>query len=104
MRAIRLMIAVLIAVILAAAPVTASLAKDTAKAEMSMSSADSSCPCCDATKKCATDICTLKCYTAAAIRVEEQSLAEPLPSLIVGMGVAAMSPFAQGPDPPPPRS
>ena len=91
MRAIRLAIAVLIAASLAAVPVTASLAgPHAAKAEMSMSASDGSCPCCDATHKCATDICTLKCYSAAAISVEEQPLTEPVPNSTVGMGVAAM--------------
>jgi hypothetical protein len=105
MRLIRLVIAGLLAASVAVLPVSVGMAKlHEAKAEMSMSAPDSDCPCCNAAHKCATDICTLKCYNSAALYVEGQLLVGPLPEPLIEMASPAMSPFSQRPDPPPPRS
>jgi hypothetical protein len=105
MRFIRVVIAVLLAVSLAILPVSSAMAAMHAgNPEMSMSAPDSDCACCNAAHKCATDICTLKCYNSAALYVEGQLLVGPLPQPLIDMASPAMSPFSQRPDPPPPRS
>jgi hypothetical protein len=105
MRTVRLVIAALLAMSLAILPVWAGMAAmHAAKTEMSMSASGVSCPCCDTANKCASDICMVKCFNAAALLVEGQPFEESLLKLFVGTGLTAMSPFAPQPDPPPPRS
>lgn len=105
MRLIRLVIAVLLAASVAVLPVSAGVTKlHAAKAAMSMSAPDSDCPCCNAAHKCATDVCTLKCYNTVALAVEQAPFAGPFVEPLIELADAAMSPFLQRPDPPPPRS
>ena len=105
MRTVRLIIAALLAMSLAILPVSAGMtAMHAAKTEMSTNASGDSCPCCDPANTCAADICTAKCFNAAALLVEGQPFAESLLKRFVGTGLTAMSPFAPQPDPPPPRS
>jgi len=105
MRFIRLVIAVLLATSVAMLPVSAGATKlHAAEAEMSMGAPGSDCPCCDAAHKCATDVCTLKCCNTVALAVEQAPLAGPFVQPFNELAGAAMSPFLQRPDPPPPRS
>ena len=105
MRTVRLIIAALLAMSLAILPVSAGMAAmQAADTKMSMSASGDSCPCCDTANKCASDICMVKCFNAAALLVDVQPLAESLLKRFVGTGLTAMSPFAPQPDPPPPRS
>ena len=104
MRALRLIMAVLLAASLAVLPVSASMAMThAAKAKMSMSASGADCPCCNAAKKCATDICMFKCFSTPAISVDGFPLAQPLPEPLIAVRVAALSPFSRQLDPPPPR-
>ncbi len=105
MRTIRLVIAALFAVNLAIVPVSAAMAMfHGAKAQMSMSSSMDDCPCCNAAKKCATDLCQFKCFNTPAISVHGVPLVRPLPEPLVAGATTAWSPFTLGPEPPPPRS
>lgn len=105
MRTIRLAIAVLLAMSLTILPVSAAMnVGHVAKAEMSMGASGDDCACCNATKKCLTDICMFKCYNAPAISVEGMPSAQPLPQPYVAIRAAFLSPFSTRPDPPPPRS
>jgi len=108
MRTIRLMIVALFAVNLAIVPISAAMAMSAmshgAKTEMSMSSSMHDCPCCNAAKKCATDLCQFKCFGTPAISVRGLSLVEPLPETLIAGATAAWSPVTLRPDPPPPRS
>jgi hypothetical protein len=105
MRAIRLAIAALIATALAVIPVYAAFASSTAvKAEMSMSTADDACSCCDAQHDSSADTCTLKCCGAAALLVDAQALIGPRSAPAADTVAAVLAPFLPPPDPPPPRS
>lgn len=104
MRSVRLIIAVLLAASLAILPMSAAMAMThAAKAEMSMGASGDNCPCCNAARKCATDTCQFKCFSAPAI-LEGAPLAQPRPELFIAIGEATLSPFLARPDPPPPRS
>ena len=105
MRTLRLAIAVLLAASLTILPMAAAMAvTHVAKAEMAMDTAGDHCPCCNAAKKCATDICMFKCYNAPAISAEGLAMAKPSPAPIDITDGATLSPFPPRPDPPPPRS
>lgn len=104
MRAIRLAIAALIALVLAVLPVAAALAKPVGAAlEASMSASDD-CPCCDATHARAAGICHLKCCSAVAIPVAGQPLMAQHAGLWDNTVAAGLPRFSPQPDPPPPRS
>lgn len=105
MRIVRIIVAVLLAASLAIPPITTAMAMTSAaKAEMSMVTSGSDCPCCNAAKKCAADLCQFKCFHTLAISVEGLPLAEPLPEPLVAVYAASFSPVTLRPDPPPPRS
>jgi len=103
MRAIRLVIAALIALALAALPVSASVAKPHGTApEMSMSAPDH-CSSGDTTHDRGEDVCQLKCCSTVAVLSRELPLAAPHGETVVDTPAASLSPFQPEPDPPPPR-
>jgi len=105
MRAIRLIIAGLLAASLTILPLSAGMAMaNAAKSEMSMSASVDDCPCCNPAKTCAADHCLFACYNAPAISAGGLPLVQPPPQPLVGIGLTTMSPFLRQPDPPPPRS
>lgn len=105
MRTIRLIITALVAVNLAVVPMSAAMAMfHGANVQMSMSSSMDDCPCCNAAKKCATDLCQFKCFNTPAISVHGLPLVRPLTEPLIAGPTAPWSPFALRPDPPPPRS
>ena len=110
MRAVRRVIAALIALALAVSPMSAGIAKQAvAKAEMSMSAPDGACPhghASDgpaASNDPAADVCALKCC-AAAILADGQPPARRSHLSVADTGAVAPTPFTLQPDPPPPRS
>jgi hypothetical protein len=105
MRIVRLAIAALIAVALAALPVSAGFAQQPAgKAEAPVAAPDPAHSGCDATHGHAADLCNLKCCSTSAILVEAQMLPKPRPRPRMDVAAAPFAPFALPPDPPPPRS
>ena len=105
MRTIRLIIVALLAIGLAVVPMSAVMAQSHgAKAAASMSSSMDDCPCCNAAKKCETDLCQFKCFNTPAVSVHGLPLVRPLPEPLFAGATAAWSPLALRPDPPPPRS
>jgi hypothetical protein len=104
MRAIRLVVAVVLAMSLTVLPMSAGMAKmHVATAEMGVDTSGNSCPCCDAAHKCATGMCMLNCYNVPAISVEGLPLTQPLRERFVALGAPVPAPFSRRPDPPPPR-
>jgi hypothetical protein len=109
MRAIRLAVAALIALALAALPVAGAVIECAEAApETGMHtgmSAPDACPCCDATQDRAavSGVCHLKCCCAAILVEGQPPMAEH-----AGPGVdtvaAGLPRFLPPPDPPPPRS
>jgi hypothetical protein len=107
MGGVRFLIAVLMALSLAAAPVSASVPKPQGAAHQTQhmsTGAPDDCPCCDMNHGQAADACPLKCCSLAAILVEGQALTAPRPKPDVDIPAAGLSPFSPQPDPPPPRS
>jgi hypothetical protein len=103
MRALRLAIAVLVAMTLAAPPVAAGAAKHHGTMLQIGMGAPDDCHCCDTAYDPAADICHLKCCCAAAILVEKQPLIARHAALGVDAGAAGLPLFSRQPDPPPPR-
>ncbi|HEY1245925.1 MAG TPA: hypothetical protein VGF29_13955 [Hyphomicrobiaceae bacterium] len=118
MRAVRLVIAVLVGMVLAVAPVSAAFAMASAphsqavqampapqhRPAVSVSATDDGCPCCDATRDMPAAVCILKCCSVVAILADVQPWTAPTSAPHADTAVAALSPFSRQPDPPPPRS
>jgi hypothetical protein len=118
MRTIRLVIAVLVGLALAAAPVAAGFAMAPAglsKVGMKAAAAAhhhdiqhpdmpaAGAPC-DASQGSPATFCLIKCCSVAAILVEAQPLTGTAAISRTDTVAAALSPFSRRPDPPPPRS
>jgi hypothetical protein len=119
MRAVRLVIAALVGMALAVAPVSAAFAMASAPhsqaveampsghhhAAMNASAPpDDGCPCCDATQDMSAAVCILKCCSVVAILVDAQLSTGMTAVPNADITAAALSPFSRQPDPPPPRS
>jgi hypothetical protein len=104
MRAVRHVFVALIAFALAFAPVAGFAKMMPMQHEMSAGAPEDACSCRDASRHSTADVCLLKCCGAVAILVQEQPMPEGLRVTAAEKAVAALSPFARRPDPPPPRS
>src|SRR5882724_4337841 len=95
MRSLRFILALVLATTLTLLPISAGIAKSHgSEAGISMSEAGHDCPCCNAMQECASDICILKCFSAAATTVDGPLLVQPLPQSFVQIGALAPPPFS----------
>ena len=104
MRVVRHVVVSLIALALAFAPAAGfARALPTMQDEMSAGAPEDGRSCTDASRHRTADVCLLKCCSTVAILVEEQPVPQRLAVAAAESAVAALSPFARQPDPPPPR-
>ncbi|MFZ1101309.1 MAG: hypothetical protein WAN86_00230 [Hyphomicrobiaceae bacterium] len=104
MRAVRHIVVVLIAFALVLVP-AAGLAKLQAMPqEMSAGASQDACHCCDPAPASVADVCLLKCCNVAAVPVEAHAFSGVRIVSAADTTAAALTPFAQQPDLPPPRS
>lgn len=105
MRIVRSILAALLALSLAVVPIAAATAMPHAsKVEMAMSTSGGDCPCCNASHKCPSDTCILKCYMGPALFVARMLPVQPLRPILTPTRASQLSPFAPRPELPPPRS
>jgi hypothetical protein len=118
MRAVRIVIAALVGMVLAVTPVSAAFAMASAPHSqaveamptaqhhpaVSVSAPDNACLCCDATRDMPAAVCILKCCSVVAILVDVLPWTPAASAPHADIAVAALSPFSRQPDPPPPRS